>query len=149
MKIAFDIIIVSFNAGQKLLQTLQSVLDQDGITGRDTMDVRVIIKDGGSVDGCIEAAQRFLHTCPQPVRDRVQILCDADEGIYDAMNIALDACLGSAGHTAITATEGVQRYVYFINCGDRLAGKTILNTVADRILADEASLPERDRRPAI
>ena len=143
MKIRFDIIIVSYNAGEKLNTTLKSVLAQEQIAGGTDTDLRVIIKDGDSGDGCIESAGRLLETCPQLIRDRVQILRARDNGIYDAMNAALDACLGRPGHPTVTDTGDDLRLLSFINCGDTYADKTVLREVSERIRTVLAS-GERD-----
>lgn len=144
-----EIIIVSYNAGDKLLRTLKSVLDQEGIEEGSRTDVRVIVKDGASTDESVAAAKRFLDTCPQTKRDRVRILQGRDGGIYDAMNIALDACMGRPGHAASAKEEGVYRLVYFINCGDTLAGTKVLQTVSERVRADLLQAGSGVRPPAI
>ena len=55
----FYIIVVSYNAGEKLTKTVQSIL------GQDCGDYRVVIKDGGSTDGSLEDMLAHLESIVQ------------------------------------------------------------------------------------
>lgn len=106
----FSIITVALNPGKKLQETLDSVLCQT------CTDYEIIIKDGGSTDGSTEkwknaACVRFFE--------------EPDGGIYDAMN------------QAVGYAEG--EFVLFLNCGDVLADKTVLERVAAVIDGESAS----------
>ena len=131
MKILFDIVIVSYNAGDKLCRTLQSVLTQEGVAAQNDTDYRVIVKDGASTDASGADAKRLLDEMPEEIKQRVRLLQEADAGIYDAMNRALDA-LSEAWKPAGEAADTDEKHlVYFINCGDTLASDDVLRSVAD------------------
>lgn len=106
----FSIITVTLNAGESLGRTIESIRSQ---TNR---DFEHIVKDGGSTDGSIEA---FAKPCqgyePRLLRRR-------DEGIYDAMNQALDLATG--------------QYVVFMNAGDCLYDESTLAHVGRELSGD-------------
>lgn len=149
MNVFFDVIIVSYNAGEKLVKTLQSVLAQEGVAGSGGIDFRVVIKDGNSNDGSVARAREVLHTYPAHLQSRVQILTGFDAGIYDAMNLALDAVLGAAGHAKKQEHENARHLIYFINCGDTLASRDVLRRIADAVRAFEEKNADRNHLPCI
>lgn len=100
MKIS--IIIVCFNAGNALIDTVNSVLKQT------YDDYEVIIQDGVSTDGSLDAL---------PNSDKISLYVEEDNGIYDAMNRAVKHISGS--------------YVLFLNCGDYLYNSDTLSQVAN------------------
>lgn len=102
----FSIITPSFQAGEKLAETVRSVLAQS------FDDYEVIVKDAGSTDGSIENL---------PGSRRIRLIRCADQGIYDGMNQAILAARGE--------------YLYFLNCGDRLHDEQVLQRVAESIEA--------------
>ena len=106
----FTIIIVSFNSGAKLRNTLRGVLDQ---TFR---DFEVIIKDAVSSD---------MSMSDLPADPRISIISSKDRGIYDGMNIAVRNAVG--------------RYVIFLNCGDGFEGAGVLENVQREILSGESA----------
>ena len=114
MEPVFDIVIVSRNAGDKLLRTVKSVLAQ---TWR---DLQITVQDGASTDGSIEALRTLLDETPERA-GQVTVISERDDGIYDAMNRAL---------SALPAQGGEPRFVYFLNCGDLLDGERTLERVA-------------------
>ena len=67
----FSVIVVSLNAGEKLLQTVDSILTQT------YDDFEIIVKDGMSKDGSVEQL---------PEDPRIVLEKRGDKGIYDAMN---------------------------------------------------------------
>ena len=69
MKIS--ILVVSLNAGDALLATVNSILKQKNA------EFEVVVKDGGSTDGSIAQL---------PQDERMRIYINQDTGIYDAMN---------------------------------------------------------------
>lgn len=105
----FSIIVVCLNPGDKLNQTLDSVLSQT------YSDYEIIIKDGGSRDGSMERMRRDGH---------IRFLAGADKGIYDAMNQAVCHAGGE--------------YILFLNCGDVLYDGKVLERVAGRMEEEAA-----------
>ena len=90
MKVFFNIIVVSFNAGDKLADTLDSILNQT------CQDLRIIIKDGDSTDGSVEKiSQKYAIGQDGKTSDgQIILVRGKDGGIYDAMNIASDTAPG-------------------------------------------------------
>lgn len=127
----FSIVTVALNPGKKLQETLDSVFCQT------FTDYEIVIKDGGSTDGSMDRWRKNSHraeslqepegqergrkdvsgeTGDQP---RVCFIEKADFGIYDAMNQAVQQAEGD--------------FILFLNCGDMLADKTVLERVAKQI----------------
>ncbi len=104
----FSILIVSLNPGGKLVDTMRSVISQN------YRDYEVVVKDGGSRDGSLEALRTWLDG-----RERVRILEQPDTGIYEGMNQAASAARGE--------------YLYFLNCGDAFASDQALARAAEEI----------------
>lgn len=122
-KIFFTVIVVCYNAAEKLKQTLDSVYSQE------YWEYRVIIKDGGSTDGSLRGLkasgyfkERYL-SC-------TTILEGSDKGIYDAMNIAVDY-----------VNSNNNNYIIFMNCGDVFYSRQTLGKVADFIDEHVATEP--------
>ena len=69
-----------------------------------------MIKDGGSTDGSIDNVGDLLRD------SRIRVISQSDTGIYDAMNQAVAKARG--------------KYVFFLNCGDRLYDGAVLERVA-------------------
>jgi glycosyltransferase involved in cell wall biosynthesis len=97
----FSIIVVALNPGDKLTKTMQSILAQT------YTDYEIVLKDGGSKDGSMEA---WKH------HEKVRFFDEADKSIYDAMNQAVSHAQGE--------------YVLFLNCGDLFASETVLEQTA-------------------
>lgn len=98
----FSIIVVALNPGEKLGETLKSVL------GQTCGDFEIILKDGGSTDGSME-----------PWRDadpRIRYFNEPDRGIYDAMNQAVAYASGE--------------FILFLNSGDLFADNSVLERTA-------------------
>ncbi len=110
----FSIIVVSLNPGERLKQTLNSILEQT------FTDYEVIIKDGGSKDGSLDFLKEegILEKYPQ-----VRVVTKPDKSIYDGMNQAVSCVNG--------------KYVQFLNCGDLFYDKTVLEKTAECILNQE------------
>lgn len=111
--VRFSIITVCLNEIAHIRDTLESALMQD------YPDFEIIVKDGGSTDGTLDAV---------PQDDRIRIIEQPDTGIYQAMNQAVSAARGD--------------YVFFLNSGDRFYDPTVLGRI-------EAELRARDDRPDI
>ncbi len=102
--VRFSIITVTYNAGDKLKETVTDVLQQ-------TYDnYELLIKDGLSKDGSLETI---------PVSDKIRLESCKDAGIYDAMNQAVSMARGE--------------YIIFMNCGDFFYDKDVLRKLADAI----------------
>lgn len=114
--VKFSIIVVCLNAGNGLKRTIDSILSQT------CEDYEIIVKDGMSGDGSVEAL---------PESERMQIYRKEDQGIYDAMNQAVEKVQGE--------------YVYFLNSGDVFHDKDVLARVKqqmDRKEAEDALVKE-------
>lgn len=116
--IMFSILVVSLNSGEKLVQTIQSILKQT------CQDYEVVVKDGGSKDNSLMLLEDFLNTQTEAVKSRIRLIKERDGSIYDGMNQA-------TGHA-----QG--EYYYFLNCGDFFAEETALEQTAMAIQADKA-----------
>lgn len=102
--VRFTVITVTYNAGNKLKETVTDVLKQ-------TYDnYEIVIKDGLSKDGSLELL---------PKSDKIRLQSCKDRGIYDAMNQAVDMAEGD--------------YIIFMNCGDYFYDDNVLQNVADMI----------------
>ena len=103
----FSIIVVCLNPGEKLRQTLESILSQT------YTDYEIVIKDGGSRDGSIDGLREDVRFSQNP---RIRIYVEKDTGIYDAMN------------QAVAHAEG--DFILFLNCGDIFYRDTVLEETA-------------------
>lgn len=108
MNTKFSIIVVCYNAGEKLADTVDSILKQS------YKEYEVIIKDGGSTDGSLSKV---------PIDGRIHVTSCKDAGIYDAMNQAISMAKGA--------------YYLFLNCGDSFYENKVLEE-ASGIIAEGA-----------
>lgn len=136
-KAFFTIIVVSYNAGDKLLKTVESI-------NRQTFtDYRIIIKDGMSTDGSLERlrAAYDVGSISDDDNKKITLAESCDNGIYHAMNIAASYLDGDlkVGETP--------SYVFFLNCGDLFRNENVLRDV-HRIIV-ERNLKEGTTLPAI
>ncbi len=106
-KVFFSVIVVSLNAGDKLLDTVNSILTQD------YENYEIIVKDGFSKDGSVEKL---------PNNIKVNVYQEKDSGIYEAMNQAVSKVKGD--------------YLLFLNCGDTFHDATVLHKTANYIEND-------------
>ena len=143
----FTIIIVSYNAGDKLFSTLDSVL------GQSYSNYRVFIKDGLSTDGSMDKLKEKYDVGSVGDLDEkvITLMESCDNGIYHAMNIAT-AQLGSrisserAKHEENVNQDGVKilkagespAYIFFLNCGDTFASNDVLKRIHDLIVKRNA-----------
>ncbi|SEP97268.1 glycosyltransferase [Butyrivibrio sp. TB] len=162
METFFKIIVVSFNAGENLIKTINSIKEQ-------TFDSwEVIVKDGLSTDGSIDKLRDELMIDADTGMSKdgkFRFVSEKDTGIYDAMNTALnilsfemddrkkapDIMTGVSTGTGENKTEVTNNgaaqaegsYVYFLNCGDYLKDKDTLKRVHDAIVD---STPEASKK---
>jgi glycosyltransferase involved in cell wall biosynthesis len=119
-----------------LHQTLDNVAQQSG------EGFEHLIIDGASTDDTTEIAR--AHSA---VDDRVRVISEPDNGIYDAMN------------KAITLARG--RHIHYLNAGDVYVSPTTLDWLAVRLesatvpwlrtpvqFVDQKGIPSRPVRPA-
>lgn len=132
----FSIIVVCLNAGEKLRETIDSILHQTW------QDYEIIIKDGGSTE---EATRKYLDgyakACEaahgQPGEQsamKLRVYSSKDTGIYDAMNQAVEYVCGD--------------YVLFLNCGDSFYDMHVLERVSGKI-REQVQSRETDREKAV
>ena len=108
---SFYIIVVSFNAGNRLEKTIRSILSQT------YTEYRIIIQDSVSTDGSIESLKSNVPF------DRICLYSEKDDGIYDAMNRAVKRAY------AMEETA----YCIFLNCGDLFYNEDVLKDLADKM----------------
>lgn len=104
-RIRYSIITVCYNAEKILADTIKSVLVQD------YNDYEYIIKDGSSTDHTMEVAHSLCNN-----DKRVTFIEGEDQGIYDAMNIAVGSAKG--------------KYIFFLNAGDKFIDDHVLDRVS-------------------
>ncbi len=138
----FTIIIVSYNPGEKLFETIRSVEKQT------FTDYRILVKDGMSTDGSIEKLKEEydIAIAGSGIDKTITLLESCDNGIYHGMNIAT-AFLKSriienrAIRDDVENTEEVKllkageepSYIFFLNCGDRFYDENVLKNMHDAI----------------
>lgn len=110
----FSILVVSLNSGEKLSETIKSILSQT------YTDYEVVVKDGGSKDDSLTSLEAYLQTCPA-YADKVRIISRKDTGIYEGMNQATKEARG--------------KYYYFLNCGDLFVDGEVLAKIASSMEA--------------
>ena len=133
----FTIIVVSYNAGDKLLKTVESV-------NRQTFtDYRILVKDGMSTDGSLEKlrAAYDVGRIDDENPKKITLMESCDNGIYHAMNIATAYLDGNQKAGEIPS------YVFFLNCGDLFRNENVLRDVHKIII--ERNLREGTTLPAI
>lgn len=97
-----SVVTISFNEKETIRETIQSVLRQS------FDDKEYIIIDGASKDGTAEIIKEY--------QDNISlVISEPDDGIFYAMNKALDFCKGE--------------YILFLNAGDKLVSDDVLSSV--------------------
>lgn len=97
-----SVVTVCFNAADVIENTICSVLSQE------YSNFEYIIVDGGSNDGTVEIIRKYDSSV-------TKWISEPDKGIYDAMNKAVDMCLG--------------KWVIFMNAGDKFFSSTVIRDV--------------------
>lgn len=95
----FSIITPTYNCGTKIVQTINSVLSQDGNL------FEYIVIDGNSQDGTQSEIEKF--------NAHIKFVSEPDLGVYDAMNKGIDMARG--------------KYIYFLGAGDTLRANALRN----------------------
>lgn len=96
----FSIVIATYNVKHELIRCIDSIQNQN------FTDYELLISDGGSVDGTAE------YVTSTEIKNLTWYKSAQDEGIYDALNMALDRASG--------------RWVLVLGADDRLAGSDAL-----------------------
>ncbi|MDX1959879.1 MAG: glycosyltransferase [Leptospiraceae bacterium] len=104
MNKTISIVTIVLNDEEGIEKTIQSVLSQTSLPDQ------FIIKDGGSRDGTTSIIKKYLKDY-----SFIEFLEGKDNGVYDAMNIAID--------------NVVSELVIFMNAGDYFHSNTILEHV--------------------
>lgn len=112
MKIS--IITTTYNSGATVRDTIEGVLKQT------YKDYELIIKDGGSKDNTIEICNEYLAT----FEGKMKVISCPDKGIYDAMNIGIQAATGDV--------------VGILNSDDFYTSDDILETIAREMSVPDA-----------
>ena len=119
--VKFTIATVTFNATKLIERTIKSVESQD------YPFVEHLIVDGNSRDNTLEHIHHYQErNSIAKVPHEIVCLSEPDEGLYDAMNKALQMATGD--------------YILFLNAGDKLHSATLLSELASQI---------GDKRPAV
>lgn len=107
------VITVCYNAIDTIEQTIQSVVSQT------YSNIEYIVVDGASTDGTIDVVKKF--------GDRVSVfVSEPDNGIYDAMNKAIDLSHG--------------KWVNFMNSGDGFIDSLVLENVFNNTFDDDVKV---------
>ena len=111
MYMRISIVTVTYNAGEHIERTIESVEAQT------YKDVEHIIVDGASKDNTIEVAKKhgFVPHAENP-HARKRYVSEPDKGLYDAMNKGILLLHGE--------------YVCFLNAGDALHDENTLQRIA-------------------
>lgn len=110
----FTIATVTFNAESTIGRTLHSVASQSYEA------VEHLIIDGCSQDGTMSEIQRYIErNCDARHPHTIRLVREPDEGLYDAMNKAIQQAKGD--------------YIIFLNAGDKFHTDTTLTDVAAQL----------------
>lgn len=112
-----SVIIVTLNSGEALLKTVNSVL-------RQTSDCyEIVVKDGGSKDGSIEALEAMKYK-------NVFVYRESDCGIYDAMNQGVSHASGE--------------FVIFLNAGDSFYSDEVIEKFVNSNISSRKTIAYGD-----
>ena len=109
----FSIIIPSYNSGDTIAACIQSVLKQA------YRDFEIWVIDGLSTDNTVSIIESFN------AGDKVKIISEKDEGIYDAMNKGVKNANGE--------------WLYFLGSDDQMYDENILSTILTTITTNPDS----------
>ena len=94
---------VCYNCKDAIAKTIDSVLMQS------YREIEYIIVDGASTDGTLDIVDKYIED------DRIVLISEPDEGLYDAMNKAADKATGD--------------YIIYMNSGDVFASDDVLYNI--------------------
>lgn len=106
-----SIITVSFNAGEELKNTLESVLMQQNRDGSRFTDFECVVVDGGSTDGSVDVLNGYRQKF-EAAGVHFDAQSEKDNGIYDGMNKGIRRASGD--------------WLYFLNAGDVFYSEYVL-----------------------
>ncbi len=102
---------VTYNASDLIQRTIHSVEEQD------YPNIEHVIVDGNSRDNTLEHIHHYQERNSNAIpRHEINCISEPDEGLYDAMNKAIDLATGD--------------YIVFLNAGDRFHAPDTLSRVA-------------------
>lgn len=110
-RLTFTIITVSFNNGQTIGETIESVL------GQTYPDVEYWVIDGGSTDGTLQLLEKY--------GGKIRWLSEPDGGIYDAMNKGISLANG--------------QFIAFLNADDFYASNQVIERVAQALTQNKGA----------
>ena len=113
MAIKISIITATYNSGNTVRDTIESVLRQT------YTDYEYIIKDGGSKDETMDICREY----EAKFEGRMKLISAPDKGIYDAMNKGIEAATGDV--------------IGLLNSDDFYTSDDVLQAVADAFVADD------------
>ena len=114
-----SVITVCYNAADTIDETIKSVL------GQDFDNYEYIIVDGASQDSTIEIVTRYESAFAEK-NVSFKVLSEKDNGIYDAMNKAIDLAVGD--------------WLIFMNADDRFYNSEVLNKVFETDLREYSAV---------
>ena len=104
-----SVITVCFNASEYIGATVSSIVEQKSIS------FEYLIQDGGSGDDTLNIAGALLRDVPEGVE--VSVVSEEDDGVYDAMNRAVERARGE--------------YIIFMNAGDVFYSADALSKIGE------------------
>ncbi len=107
-----SIITIAFNAADTIKDTVESVLSQQ----LEGFDLEYIVIDGASSDATLAILATY--------QDRITLISEPDQGIYDAMNKGISNASGD--------------YIGILNADDMYASKDVLQRVTDLFKSSRA-----------
>ena len=124
------VVTVTYNAEQTLERTLQSVASQT------YPHVEHLIVDGLSSDGTLSLIQEYAEdnsVCDTP--HEIQFIREPDNGLYDAMNKAIDNANGD--------------YLVFLNAGDKFHTDATLEKIVETVSSVHGTEFDEETWPAV
>ncbi len=123
------VVTVTYNAAATVGRTLESVASQTLVTGETAPqgegggtrgEVEHVVVDGLSTDGTMDIVRQWAGRWQTMGRgEDFSYVSERDEGLYHAMNKALDMARG--------------RYIVYLNAGDTLHSPDTLEAIATRV----------------
>lgn len=126
----FTVVTVTYNAEQTLERTLQSVASQT------YPHIEHLIVDGLSADGTLALIQEYAEdnsVCEHP--HDIQFVREPDNGLYDAMNKAIDNANGD--------------YLVFLNAGDKFHSDDTLERIVEGVTSVHGKEFDEETWPAV